>query len=493
MQLEQYFQDTGNTWISEDLFKKNHITDKKVVRREKDNVMYLTTPAISFCEAEIAVRVIDKLLEEHKTYSKPEIDYYIDWYETVSGFKLAYEQRQAVHMAMNNSISVLTGGPGTGKTCVLRAVDFISTQLGHKNIMYCAPTGKAARRITESTGRNARTTQKAMGYSPNSDSLKRLFANLIINDEVSIMDMETMDNFMKAVGKGTHLLFVGDVEQLPSVGPGAILRDLIDSKVIPVTKLEETFRQASDSGIMENILRIKRGRGDLIEMDDFHFLECSSKQAQEKIIEEYLKDVDKYGSDNVVCLTPYRRKGKISSNTLNQILQKLLNPIGSKPFLRTEVIESGETEKRKVIFQVGDPVMQLENRTECANGDVGKIISASERGVCVEYVDGKVFYPIPELGQITLAYAMSVHKSQGSEYACVISPVLPEHIDMLNRNMLYTAVTRAKKECILIGDKELVPKALETEAGYERITFLAEEIYLEYKKRILLKHLKKVS
>lgn len=487
--LQNYFEESGNTWITRELFFKQGYVADHLVSRERNGIEYVSTSSYSKAEELIAVKLIDKLLEPHKDFSREEVDFYIDWYQMESGFILAQDQREAVHMAMNHTISVLTGGPGTGKTCVLKAVDFISHQMKRDKIVFCAPTGKAARRITESVGKPATTTQKAMNYSPNSKKLKMLVADLIINDEVSIMDMETFLNFLCSVATGTHLLFVGDVDQLPSVGPGAVLRDMIDSGVIPVTKLEQTFRQSNDSCIFRNIQRIKRGISNLEDADDFRFLEIQPSEAQDILIKEYLSAVKKYGRDGVICLTPYRRKGDTCSNVMNNILQDILNPIGKRPFLRTEVIENGETEKRKVVFQVGDPVMQLVNRKECANGDVGKIVSVGEKGISVQYIDCSVFYPVSKLGQISLAYALSIHKSQGSEYPCVITPILPEHREMLNRNIIYTAVTRAKKEMIILGRKSLIPEALAKETGYERITFLAEEIRLEYKKRLLLKTL----
>lgn len=486
--LNEYFENTGNTWIPQILAQKEGYSLNGCIKRIHRGITYYSTPLFAKMEELIADKLIDKLLESHKTYTAELIDFYIDWYQTVSGFTLASEQKEAVHMAINNTVSVLTGGPGTGKTCVLKAIAAISKELGQEQIIFCAPTGKAARRITESVGQTATTTQKCMGYSPNSNKLKQVIGDLVINDECSMMDMETLLNYLYAVSKGTHIIFVGDVEQLPSVGPGAILRDMIDSFVLPVTKLEQTFRQANDSTIFRNIQRIKKGNSNFEVAEDFQLIDTSNTSAQNTIISLYINAVKKYGADNVVCLTPYRRKGDTCSNVLNNILQDILNPIGKRPFLKAEVIESGETEKRKVVFQVGDPVMQLENRAECANGDVGKIINVGQDGVTVQYIDTTVFYPLRQLGQITLAYALSVHKSQGSEYPCVITTALPSDMEMLSRNMIYTAVTRAKKECNVVIDQNhnVIEKALEIESGYERITFLAEEISLEYKKRKLI-------
>lgn len=481
--LEDYFESTGNTWIPKIQCIREGYSMEGVVSRKKRGIEYYSLPRYAHIEERIAKKLVEKLSEPHDVYEKAYIDFLIAWYEGETGMTLASEQRSAVHMAVNSTVSVLTGGPGTGKTCTLKAIDVISKKIGIPSAIFCAPTGKAARRITESVGKPALTVQKKMGYSPKSRHLKPIAGGIVINDECSMMDMETLLNFLSAVMKGTHLLFVGDVEQLPSVGTGAILRDMIDSYVIPTTKLEQTFRQANDSTIFRNIQRIKKGYGELEEADDFRFLLTEQNKAQDTIIAQYLTAVKQYGAENVICLTPYRRKGDTSSNVLNNILQDILNPIGKKPFLRAEVIESGEKEKRRVVFQVGDPVMQLENRAECANGDVGHIIKVGANGVTVEYIDCRVFYPLKQLGQITLAYALSVHKSQGSEYPCVITTALPSDMEMLNRNMIYTAVTRAKKECIIIGNKDCVRKALEIEAGYDRITNLADEISIEYARR----------
>lgn len=477
--IHEYFEESGNTWIPQILFNKLGLKQEDLAEEKVMGVTCYSTFEIQRMEEEIAKMLVEKLHEEVKIISEEECNFYIDAFEERENMKLAMEQRDAVYVTLNNPIAIITGGPGTGKTCVLKAVSYIMEQLNKKRILFCAPTGKAARRITESTGKKAQTVQKAMAYSPKSNYLKPLSADLIINDESSMLDMETTYYFLKSVAKGSKILFVGDVEQLPSVGKGAVLRDLIDSTIIPCVKLTETFRQSEDSGLFENIKRVKRGQEELLLTDDFSFIEESSKDIQTTLIGKYLEKVEQYGKDNVICLTPYRRKGDTCSNVLNAIFQDILNPIGKRPFLKAEVVESGDTQKRKVIFQVGDPVMQLENRLECANGDVGKIKAVNEKGVLVEYIDCEVFYPIKDLGQITLAYAMSVHKSQGSEYPCVVMPLLAEHKEMLNRNMLYTAITRAKKEETLLGDKRMIPKALQIEAGYERITNLAEEIKLQ--------------
>ena len=495
-ELEIYIQDTGNTWIPENVYKefRNSYNTNEIVRKKGRVGNIYTVKKYAAIEEYVAERLVSKLFEPVEKMAKEVVEFYLDWYEKTEEIQLADEQKDAVIMVLNNPLSILTGGPGTGKTCVLKAIDAIFRLMGNAYISFLAPSGKAARRITESTGRTAMTVQKGMHYSPYGKKLTMFSADLIIIDEVSLMDVETMMYFLASVRKGTHILFAGDVDQLPSVGPGAILRDMIASGVIPVTRLLKTFRQKENSGIAKNIKFLQSGYAGLEQSNDFQMLDIPAEQAQKKLISLALENMKIYGQDGVAILTPYRRKGATCANTINALMQDIFTPRdGGTKYIETNVVEPGDSISRHVRFHVGNPVLNLENNVNVANGDVGKIVDVNEKGVTVHFFDGDIFYPLANLGQLTLAYALSIHKSQGSEYPCVISPLLPEHLDLLSRNVYYTAVTRAKKKFVSVGDHSLLSKIIPVESGYSRVTRLSEEIREEYYRRTLVLEQKPAS
>lgn len=489
--LFNHIEQTGSTWkilsasdYTQEIRKL--VQNGSFVIRQYYGKLLLTFRDIERMEFEIAERVIHHLHETNPNLpvvSEDRVDYLIKEFEAKESkrlnccFKLAKEQRNGVHMAIKNHLCVLTGGPGTGKTCVLNAIAYVLNKvMDYPSICFTAPTGKAARRITESTGKNARTIQKKLGLTHTNKEPKSICDDVLIIDELSMLDLETFYALMKGLCSNTILILVGDTDQLPSVACGAILRDLISSDAIPVTKLQKPQRQNQESNIFANIDNLRRGFGELSLGDDFYLFPADDNNGQQTLIKTYLDSVKEWGADNVICLTPYRRVGKTCANIINDIVQEKLNPIGSKPYLISLVTDEETGKKRKIRFQVDDPVIQLQNREECANGDVGKIIRVSSSGITVKYIDCEVRYPKRDLDQLELAYAMSVHKSQGSEYPCVITPVLPEHAKLLDRNMLYTAVTRAKKCAKLIGSTEVIKEAVKNESSGKRITQLSQEI-----------------
>lgn len=465
---------TGSTWIPFEKIPKDCIAglddlihQEKIAYIRKNDTDYFTTKELFRMEAELAediVRIRDSG-SERKINGKS-IDISLSKFEK-DGCRLAEEQEEAVRKAAENNFCIITGGPGTGKTTVLKALDYTLRDAGMKNIQYAAPTGKAARRISESVGKKAVTVHSLIHLKKDGDKSSALSeAEAVIVDEVSMLDLPTCSRFMKAVKDGTKIVFIGDIDQLPSVGYGAVLRDLIKSGVVPVERLIKTFRQGAGSLIIDNMKNIRDGIFYVKNGVDFKIMTPTERYtAEQEIIAVYLSEYKRLGGcEKLVILTPFRkREYNTSSEALNDKIQEIVNPGKG---LRIGNIE----------YRVGDPVMQLVNRDECVNGDVGKVISVCNKSITVSFTDCSVVYTEDDLatGQLTLAYAMSIHKSQGSEYESVIVVLLNEHGPMLQRNLLYTAVTRAKKKCFLVCEEDAVKKAVSTDAGSERVTMLSE-------------------
>jgi len=508
--LEKMITATGSTYIKASELKKyvsykeiaKCVNNKSIVRKYLNGNTYYSLPYIQKMEKSIARNVVAHVYESNilPDLAEDEINCLIDKFEQEQSalmgfeFKLHFEQRNAVHMAVNSHMCIITGGPGTGKTSVINAIRYVENNRckGYiPSILFTAPTGKAARRITESVGVPSKTVQKQIGANEYKDTPYLVTADIMIIDEVSMLDTVTMYQLMRAVVNKLKLILVGDVDQLPSVGFGAILRDLIDSRVIPVTKLEKTFRQGAETGLAKNIALLKKGNSSLISGDDFKiFTNFEEDNLVETLINDVIQARSVYGDMGVILLTPYRRKGSTCANVMNLLLQEALNK--SSKEIKTTIIDEddeGQPYELKVRFRKNDPVMQLKNRDDCpiANGDVGYIVDIyPNNSMVVNFGHYEKIYRYHELKELNLAYAMSVHKSQGSEYPCVLTCVLPEHHQLLNRNMVYTAVTRAKKEIRIYYDKKSLSYALDVEGGYIRDTFLCEEIQYQNKKYVLI-------
>ena len=496
---------SGSTWATisglEDALAKNGLrysdwkTDKQFVFHKE----FVTLKTISDQEDEIAYSTLRLLycgINRFALVKDEHIDKLIDKFEDEvnEGRKLHIHQRDAVRMVVRNNFSILTGGPGTGKTTVLSCITYVLRSLvKEQQIIFTAPTGKAARRIKESTGEHARTTCKEFGITPEERSAYEFEGDVLFIDESSMNDNETLSLILAAVKEGKKICLVGDVDQLPSVGIGACLRDLIASKVVPVTMLTHTFRQDNSSKLFANISNIRRGSAEIVDGEDYHSYclpgglsnEEAEAAAIEKIREIYREQINKYGAENVVVLVPFRQRN-LCSITVNKWVQRIAN---KKNTGYRHVFEDGHNET----FCVDDFVMQLENRTECANGDVGKVITVTESGIDVRYVDCEVHYDLCELDQLALAYSMTIHKSQGSEYPCVIMCMLDEHSLMLSRNLLYTGVTRAKKECCLIYQEAAYKTAVSTVADANRITMLKEKLIKLNNVYVMSKGVRKVA
>lgn len=383
------------------------------------------------------------------------------------GFVLAEQQQQAVQMALTSQISILTGGPGTGKTSTVQAILRLLQQKG-KTALLAAPTGRAAKRLAESTGREAKTIHRLLEVNP-SEGFKfqrnqdnPLECDLLIVDECSMIDLILMNNLLKAVHPASHLLLVGDADQLPSVGAGNVLRDLIASRVAPVTRLDVIFRQAADSSIITNAHRINRGEMPLFPKNkvkqDFYFFGKEDPEAAAALLVDIVarRIPDKFNIpiEDIQALTPMHR-GAAGARALNEKLQERLNPLRyDRPEYR-----SGNR-----LFRIGDRVLQLRNNydKDVFNGDIGQIehLDLEEGEVGVIFEGRPVSYETSDLDELTLAYAMSVHKSQGSEYPVVVLPMLTQHYMLLQRNLLYTAITRAKQMVVIVGTRKAVAMAV---------------------------------
>ncbi len=390
-------------------------------------------------------------------------------------------QLEAIRVAVSSKVMVLTGGPGTGKTTTTLGIISAYRKTGSK-IILAAPTGRAAKRMSEATGMEAKTIHRLLEYKPPEGYQKNedhpLEGDILILDECSMIDVMLMYNLLKAIPEHMTLIMVGDIDQLPSVGAGNVLRDIINSGVIPVVRLTRIFRQAQGSKIIMNAHRINRGEA--IDMkggrdSDFFF---ASKETNEEVVDLLVKycktNLPNYYHvdpvNDIQVLTPMQR-GECGAVNLNQVLQAAMNP--SELFLRRGAVQ----------YRLHDKVMQIRNDydKEVFNGDIGKIIQVDteERELVVDFDGREVVYDVSELDELVLAYATTIHKSQGSEYPIVVMPITMSHFVMLQRNLLYTGVTRAKKILVLIGEKKAVFYAIRNETTTVRNTKLSERIQKE--------------
>jgi exodeoxyribonuclease V alpha subunit len=403
----------------------------------------------------------------------------IPWVEQRTGLVLAESQRSAVALALASKVLVITGGPGVGKTTLVNAILRIFSAKGVR-LLLCAPTGRAAKRMNEATGFEAKTIHRLLEVDPRTGGFRRdsenpLDCDLLVIDETSMVDVLLMHALLKAMPNTAALLVVGDVDQLPSVGPGQVLADMIASGVLPVVRLTEVFRQAAKSQIIVNAHRINDGAfPDLRKPEgesDFYFVEADDPEAAVPRIVELVKTriprrfrLDPIQDIQVLC--PMNRGG-IGARSLNIELQAALNPAGER-----------KVEGFGWVFASGDKVMQIENDydKEVYNGDIGYVVNVDPgEGELVASFDGRsVTYGFGELDTLVPAYAVTIHKSQGSEYPAVVIPVVTQHYAMLQRNLLYTGITRGKRLVVLVGQKKAVAIAVRNVSGRRRWSKLRE-------------------
>jgi exodeoxyribonuclease V alpha subunit len=403
-------------------------------------------------------------------------------FEAVTGVVLAGQQRRAVEAALVDKCTVITGGPGVGKTTIVKAIVHLA-KLVSRRVALAAPTGRAAKRLGEATVMDAMTIHRLLEFQPHEGGFQRgrdnpLDADLVVVDEASMVDAQLFSALALALRPGAQLILVGDIDQLPSVGAGAVLSDVIASEAATVIRLTEIFRQAAASQIVVSAHAINHGELPVLETpggtSDFYFISRDDAEAARATIVELVAEriPGRFGFDaigDIQVLAPMHR-GELGTAALNRALQDRLNPAAGGP----------ELTRGERVFRRGDKVMQLRNDYDKSvfNGDIGVIaaIDADNGAIGVE-LDGRlVSYERAELDQLTHAYAVSVHKSQGSEYAAVVIPLVTQHYMMLQRSLLYTAVTRGKKLVVIVGSRRAVALAVRNADAKRRYTWLAERL-----------------
>ena len=403
----------------------------------------------------------------------------LPWVESRTGLTLAPSQAEAVRIALRSKTMVVTGGPGVGKTTIVNSLLRILSAKGVR-LLLCAPTGRAARRMAEATGMEAKTIHRLLEFDPKTFGFRRredkpLHCDFLVVDESSMVDVTLMHSLLRAVPDHAALLLVGDIDQLPSVGPGQVLADIILSAAIPVVRLTEVFRQAAQSRIITSAHRVNAGR--LPQLDatdgegDFYFVPAAEpEQAVERILTLVCRRIpQRFGLDpvrDIQVLSPMNRGGA-GARSLNIALQAALNPAGDR-----------KVERFGWTFAPGDKVMQIENDydKDVFNGDIGYVREvAPELGELTAVFDGRsVVYGFGELDALVPAYAVTIHKSQGSEYPAVVIPVMTQHYTMLQRNLLYTGITRGKRLVVLVGQRKAIAIAVKNVSGRRRWSKLKE-------------------
>uniref|UniRef100_Q3ASB3 ATP-dependent RecD2 DNA helicase n=1 Tax=Chlorobium chlorochromatii (strain CaD3) TaxID=340177 RepID=Q3ASB3_CHLCH len=451
-----------------------------LVREELRGVETLYLLSLHRAELGVATSLM-RLLEGEIPWRHLAIEEALPWVEAQNNITLSPSQKEALHTALTNKVTVITGGPGVGKTTLVKSILLI-LQAQKVRVALCAPTGRAAKRLSESTGLEAKTIHRLLEFDPLTGGFKHqrdnpLECDLVVVDESSMVDVVLMNRLLAAVPEKAALLLIGDVDQLPSVGAGAVLADIIRSETIPTIRLTEIFRQAASSRIIMNAHRINKGelplRDESNTLSDFYLIAANTpEEIYNRLLTVITERIPaRFGLHpvrDVQVLTPMNRGG-LGARALNVELQKVLN---------------GQVEPSVTRFgtryAAGDKVIQMVNNydKEVFNGDIGHI-SAVERedgAVLVDFDGTLVSYEFGELDELSLAYATSIHKSQGSEYPAVVIPLAMQHYNLLERNLIYTAVTRGKKLVVIIGETRALAMAVKNHKAMRRLTGLAERL-----------------
>ncbi len=456
----------------------HNLYNKAKIKLITDNeIHYITLSSFYFSEKGVAAK-INTLLEKPSVYEFDFDSIYQQLRTSQPGeIALNEDQQKGILSCLQNKVTVITGGPGTGKTTLIKKLlSFLDQE--KMNYKLAAPTGRAAKRIIEGTGKFAMTIHRMLEFDPKTmnftyNESHALKLDFLIIDEASMIDIFLAHSIVKALPASAHVVFIGDIDQLPSVGAGAFLTDLIDCGKVPCVRLTHIFRQAQNSLIVVNAHKINKGQFPVSYLPeakkDFYLI----KEEKPHEIEQHLKKIlfsnlkkHNISLDDTIVLTPMNR-GIVGTVSLNHILQQMLNPDATSE----KVSYAGTTFKKK------DKVMQIRNNYDknVFNGDIGIIsqVSIEDKEIIVTYGDTKqVAYDFTELNELVLAYAISIHKSQGSEYSAVIIPLFMQHFMLLQRNLIYTALTRAKKLCFIVGQTKALAIALRNAKGNTRLTFL---------------------
>jgi exodeoxyribonuclease V alpha subunit len=451
-----------------------------VVREPQADEPWLYSKPLFLAEVGVA-RALRNLTAGGHPLPKIDAAAALQWVEKKMGVELAPAQRDAIRRATEQKVLVITGGPGVGKTTIVRGIVevFAAKKL---RVALCAPTGRAAKKLAESTGREAKTIHRLLEFEPGAGGFKRdrdhpLDYDLIVVDEASMVDVVLMNQLLRAVSPWSCLVLVGDVDQLPSVGPGTVLADVIESKVVPVVRLTEIFRQAGQSWIVRAAHAVNHG--DLPESapadrGDFYVIEAETPEAILDRIVQLVRDriPARFHFDpvrDVQVLAPMNRS-ELGVRNLNTVLQNVLNPPAGQP----EIQKFGWT------FRVGDKVMQTQNnyQREVFNGDLGRVAAFDQvdQVMAVDFDGRPVHYEFGELDELALAYSTSIHKAQGSEYPAVVIPLHTQHYMMLQRNLLYTAITRGKRLVVLVGSRRAIARAVQERDHARRFSLLAQRL-----------------
>jgi exodeoxyribonuclease V alpha subunit len=491
-----------NLFISKELIEKNiydMAAQQKIIVEKINDIEIGFLLQYYYCELGVTSKIITLGLQQIQTINS-DVDFEVDVFEKEQKIQFAPSQREAILGAFNNGIEIITGGPGTGKTTIIKAIIHIYENNGMKVILG-APTGRAAKRMSESTGREAKTIHRLleMGISEEDESVfekgesSPLDCDVIIIDEASMIDIMLMQNLLKAINLGTRLIIVGDVDQLPSVGPGNVLKDLIESEYIKVVRLKEIFRQGAESLIVVNAHRINEGEMPLLNQKDKDFF-FINEDNQDKILSTIIdlmnRRLPKFNKSwdilkDMQVLTPMR-KGMLGVNNLNIRLQEIFNP-SSK--------DKKEKTSRDILFREGDKVMQTKNNYTLKwvrvngfgenegvgvfNGDLGFIENIDEERKTLTIIfddERKIIYDFNFLDELDLAYATTIHKSQGSEFKVVIIPIFMGSPFLMNRNLLYTGITRAKQLVVVVGFQKALMYMINNTNSIERYSALKHRI-----------------
>jgi len=457
------------------------VAEKNLISEAINNEPCLFLSPLYHAEVNISERM-RKLLKGQPAWFDPKLENAIPWVEKKTGLQLSESQKKAVLLALQSKVMIITGGPGVGKTTVINSILKI-LRAKQMRMALCAPTGRAAKRLFESTGIQAKTIHRLLEFDPKKYGFKHnadnpLDIDLLVIDETSMVDVVLMNQLLKAVPDKAAVLLVGDVDQLPSVGPGAVLSNLIESSVIPTARLTEIFRQAASSQIIVNAHRINQGHMPFKSeasdtLTDFYFVPAETpEEIHAKLLQMVAERIPQrfklHPVDDIQVLTPMNKAG-LGARSLNIDLQARLNPKGAPKIERY-----GST------FSVGDKVLQIINNydKDVFNGDIGKIkaMNMEESLVSIDYDGREVMYDFNELDEIALAYAATIHKSQGSEYPAVVIPLATQHFTLLERNLLYTGVTRGKKLVVIVGQPKALAMAVKNKRSDHRLTKLVERL-----------------